>query len=89
MEKVNVAISSIEHVSICAKCIYHDSNACSNHASNIAKLNDEIAHLNVQLKTCKSLVDKVTFARDAFTIGRHSCLKDRLGFQKGTKNTKS
>jgi hypothetical protein len=89
MEKVNVAISSIEHVSICAKCIYHDSNACSNHASNIAKLNDEIAHLNVQLKTCKSEVDKVKFAWDAFTIGRLPSIKDGLGFQKGTKNTKS
>jgi hypothetical protein len=89
IEKVNVARSSIELVSICAKCKDHDFNVCSNDASTIAKLNDEIAHLNVQLKTCKSLVDKVTFSRDSFTIGRHSCIKDRLCFQKGTKNTKS
>jgi hypothetical protein len=45
IEKLNVA-SPIEHVSICAKCKDHDFNTCSNHASTIAKLNDEIAHLN-------------------------------------------
>jgi hypothetical protein len=89
IEKLSVASSSIEHVSICAKCQDHDFNACSNHASVIAKLNDEIAHLNVQLKTCKNEVDKVKFARDAFTIGRHPSIKDGLGFQKGTKNTKN
>jgi hypothetical protein len=89
IEKVNVASSSIEHVSICAKCKYHDFNACNNHAYTIAKLNDEIAHLNVQLKTCKNEVDKVKFARDAFTIGRHPSIKDGLGFKKETKNTKN
>jgi hypothetical protein len=45
------------------------------HASTIAKLNDEIAHLNDQLKTCKNEVEKVKFARDAFTIGRHPSIK--------------
>jgi hypothetical protein len=89
IEKVKVSSSSIEHVSICAKCKDHDFNVCSNHASTIVKLNDEIAHLNVQLKTCKSEVEKVKFARDAFTIGRHHSIKDGIGFQKGTKNTKS
>jgi hypothetical protein len=64
-------------------------NVCSNHASTIAKLNDEIAHLTVQLKSCKSAIEKVKFARDAFTIGRHPSIKDGIGFQKGTKNTKS
>jgi hypothetical protein len=64
-------------------------NGCSNHASTIAKLNDEIAQLNVQLKTWKNKVEKVKFARDAFTIGRHPSIKDGHGFQKETKNTKS
>jgi hypothetical protein len=80
---------SIEHVSICAKCRHHDFNACSNHASTVAKLNDEIAQFNIQLKNCKNEVEKVKFARDAFTIGRHPSIKDGLGFQKGTKNTKN
>jgi hypothetical protein len=78
IEKVNVASSSIEHVSICAKCKDHDFNVCSDHASSIVKLNDEIAHLNVQLKTCKSEVEKFKFARDDFTSGRHPFIKDGL-----------
>jgi hypothetical protein len=48
-----------------------------------------IAQLNVQLKNCKNEVEKVKFARDAFAIGRHPSIKDGLGFQKRTKNTKS
>ena len=89
IEKLNVASPSVEHVLICAKFKDHDFNACSNHASTIKKLNDEIVKLNVQLKTCKNEVDKVKFARDAFTIGRNPSIKYGLGFQKGTKNTKS
>jgi hypothetical protein len=89
IEKLNIASSSIEYVSICAKYKDHDFNACSIHASTIAKLNDKIVQLNVQLKTCKNEVEKVKFARDAFTIGRYPSIKDVLGFQKGTKNTKS
>jgi hypothetical protein len=38
-------------------------------------LNDEIAHLNDQLKTCKNEVEKVKFARGVFTIGRHTSSK--------------
>jgi hypothetical protein len=35
---------------------------------------------NAQLKTCKSDFDKLKFARDAYTIGRHPSIKDGLGF---------
>jgi hypothetical protein len=89
IEKLNVPSSSIEHVSIFAKCKDHDFNMGSNNASTIAKLNDEIAHLNVQLKNCKIEVEKVKFARDAFTIARHPSINDELGLQKETKNIKS
>ena len=41
----------MEHISICTKCKDHGFDACSNRASTIAKLNDEIVQLNVQLKT--------------------------------------
>jgi hypothetical protein len=51
IEQLSVASSSMEHVSTCAKCKEHDFCACSNHVSTIAKLNDEIVQLNVQLKT--------------------------------------
>jgi hypothetical protein len=52
-------------------------------------LNNDVANLNAQLKTCKSDYEKLKFARDAYTIGRHPSIKDGLGFQKGTKNLTS
>jgi hypothetical protein len=48
-----------------------------------------VASLNAQLKTCKVDFDKLKFARDAYTIGRHPSIKDGLGFRKETKNLTS
>jgi hypothetical protein len=42
LEKVNIASSSVEHVSICNRCKDLDVDACNNHISTIFKLNDEI-----------------------------------------------
>jgi hypothetical protein len=52
-------------------------------------LNDEVESLNAQLKTCKSDFDKLKFARDAYTVGRHPSIKDGLGFRRETKNLTS
>jgi hypothetical protein len=52
-------------------------------------LNEEVANLNAQLKICKNECEKIKFARDAYTIGRHPSIKEGLGFQKGTKNLTS
>jgi hypothetical protein len=89
LEKVNVASSSVEHVVICNMCKYFGIDACNEHASTILKLNKDVANLSAQLKTCKSDYEKLKFARDAYTIGRHPSIKDGLGFQKGTKNLTS
>jgi hypothetical protein len=48
-----------------------------------------VASLNAQLKTCKNDFDKLKFARDAYTIGRHPSIKVGLGFRKETKNLTS
>jgi hypothetical protein len=48
-----------------------------------------VASLNAQLKTCKVVFDKLKFARDAYTVGRHPSIKDGFGFQKKTKNLTS
>jgi hypothetical protein len=79
----------LERVFICNRCKDFNIDACNDHASTIAKLNDETVQLNVQLKTCNNEMEKVNFARDIYTIGRHLYIKDGLGFQKGTKGTKS
>ena len=52
-------------------------------------MNDEVASLNAQLKASKSEFDKLKFARDAYTIGRHPSIKDGLGFKREAKNLTS
>ena len=89
LEKVNVASSSVEHVVIYNRCKDFDIDACNGHASTILKLNNDVDNLSAQLKTCKNDYEKLKFARDAYTIGRHPSIKDGLGFQKGTKNLTS
>jgi hypothetical protein len=86
LEKVIETSSCVEHVIICNRCKDFDVDACNEHLTSIAKLNNEVASLNDQLKTCKVDYDKLKFARDAYTVGRHPSIKDGLGFQKETKN---
>jgi hypothetical protein len=87
LEEVNKTSSCVEHVVICNRC--KDFDTCDEHLASITKLNNEVASLNAQLKTCKVDFDKLKFARYAYTIGRHPSIKDGLGFQKKTKNLTS
>jgi hypothetical protein len=48
-----------------------------------------VASLNVQHKTSKNEFDKLKFARDAYTVGRHPSIKDGLGFKREAKNLTS
>jgi hypothetical protein len=86
LKKVNVASSCVEYVVICNRCKDFNIDACNEHVSTILKLNNDIASLNAQLKTCKDDYEKLKFARDAYTTDRHPSIKDGLGFQKETKN---
>jgi hypothetical protein len=89
LEEANKSSSCVEHVSICNRCKDFDVDACDEHLMSITKLNDEVASLKAQLKTCKINFDKLKFAREAYTIGRHPSIKDELGFQKEAKNLTS
>jgi hypothetical protein len=89
LEVANRSSSCVEHVVICNRCKDFDINSCDEHLACIAKLNDEMASLNAQLKTCKVDFDKLKFVRDAYTIGRHPSIKDGLGFRKEAKNLTS
>jgi hypothetical protein len=89
IENLDIASSSVEHVSICNRCKDFDVDACNNRVSTISRLNDENANLNAKLKTCKIECEKIKFAKEAYTIGRHPSIKDGLDFQKGTKNLTS
>jgi hypothetical protein len=89
LEEANATRSCVEHVVICNRCKDLNVNAYDEHLASIAKLNNEVASLNAQLKTCKVDYDKLKFARDAYIVGRHPSIKDGLGFQKETKNLTS
>jgi hypothetical protein len=89
LEVANKPSSCVEHVVICNRCKDFDIDACDKHLASITKLNDEVASINAQLKTCKVDFDKFKFARDAYTIGRHPLIKDGLGFRKEAKNITS
>jgi hypothetical protein len=78
--------SCVEHVEICTRCKDINIDAYSEHLACISKLNEEVASLNAQLKTSKSDFEKLKFARDAYTIGRHPSIKDGLGFKREAKN---
>jgi predicted RNase H-like nuclease (RuvC/YqgF family) len=80
LEEVNKTSSCVEHVSICNRCKDIDVDACDEHLASITKLNNEVASLNAQLKTCKVEFNKLKFARDTYTVGRHPSIKDVLGF---------
>jgi DNA repair exonuclease SbcCD ATPase subunit len=86
LEKINATSSCVEHVVICNRCKDVDFDE---HVATIAKLNNDVASLNDQLKTCKNDYEKLKFARDAYTVGRHPSIKDGLGFRKETKNLTS
>jgi hypothetical protein len=78
--------SCVENVVTCTRCKDINIDAFSEHLACISKLNEEVASLNAQLKTSKSEFDKLKFARDAYTIGRHPSIKDGLGFKREAKN---
>jgi hypothetical protein len=86
LEKVNTTSSCVEHMVICNRCKDVDFDE---HVATIAKLNNDVASLNGQLKTCKNDYEKLKFARDAYTVGRHPSIKNGLGFRKETKNLTS
>jgi hypothetical protein len=87
LEKVNETSSCVEHIVICNRCKDLDVDACNEHASTIAKLNNDVAGLSAQLKTCMDNYEKLKFAREAYNVG--PSIKDGLGFRKETKNLTS
>ena len=89
LEIASKSTSCVEIVETCNRCKDFDIDACSEHLVSIFKLKDEVASLNAQLKTCKIDFDKLKFARDAYTVGRHPSIKDGLGFRKEAKNITS
>jgi hypothetical protein len=53
----------------------------------VADLNAKIEKLNAQVKHANDELEKVKFARGAYTSGRHTMIQDGVRFQRGA-NTK-
>jgi hypothetical protein len=89
LEIASKSTSCVENVVACTRCKDINIDVYSEHLDYISKLNEEVASLNAQLKTSKSDFDKLKFARDAYTVGRHPSIKDGLGFKREVKNLTS
>jgi chromosome segregation ATPase len=88
LEEANETRSCVEHVIICNRCKDFDVDACDKHLNSIAKLNDEVASHNAQLKTCKIDFDKLKFARDVYTVGDTPQLRMDLVFERNQELNK-
>src|SRR5688500_2603434 len=89
LEIASKSTSCVENVVTCTRCKDINFDAYSEHLACISKLNEEVASLNAQLETSKSDFEKLKFARDAYTVGRHPSIKDGLGFKREAKNLTS
>jgi hypothetical protein len=64
LEVANKSSSCVEHFIIYNRCKDFDIDACDEYLASIAKLNNEVASLNAQLKICKINFDQLKFARE-------------------------
>jgi hypothetical protein len=89
LSSCHASISSLKNINDDLNAIMKKLNVSSSSLEYVSIYTRCKDQLNVELKTCKHDVEKVKFARDAFTIGRHPFIKDGLGFHVGAKDTKS
>jgi hypothetical protein len=76
--------STVDHVTICAR--YRDVNvdAIHDHLALIKQQNDHIAQLTAKINEHDIENEKFKFARSMLYNGRHSGIKDDIGFQQGS-----
>jgi hypothetical protein len=75
--------SSVEHVSICARCRDIDINAIYDHMALIKQQNDHIALLDAKIAEHNLENEKFKFARSMLYNGRRPGIKDGIGFKRG------
>jgi hypothetical protein len=82
----NVSTSTIEHVTICARCKDVNVDAMNDHIAMIKEQNDHIAKLNAKIVEHELENEKFKFARSMLYNGRHPGIKDGIGFQQGSQS---
>jgi hypothetical protein len=75
--------STIEHVTICTRCRDINVDAIHDHLTLIKKQNDHIAQLSAKINEHDLENENFKFARSMLYSGRHTGIKDDIGFQQG------
>jgi chromosome segregation ATPase len=75
--------SSVDHVTICARCRDINVDAIHDHLALIKQQNDHIAQLTAKIKEHEIENEKFKFARSMLYGGRRPGIKDGIGFQQG------
>jgi hypothetical protein len=78
--------STVDHVSVCTRCRDINVEAIDDHLAMIKKQNDHIATLNAKIAKHELENVKFKFARSMLYNGRHSSIKDGIGFQQGSQS---
>jgi hypothetical protein len=75
--------STVDHVSICARCRDVNVDAIHDHLALIKQQNDHIATLTAKINEHEIENEKFKFARSMLYSGRCPSIKDDTGFQQG------
>jgi hypothetical protein len=75
--------STIEHVTICTRCRDVNIDAIHDHIAMIKQQNDHIAKLDAKIADHDLENENFKLARSMLYSGRHTGIKDGIGFQQG------
>jgi hypothetical protein len=75
--------STVEHVTICTRCIDINVDAIHDHLALIKQQNDHIAQLTSKINEHEIENENFKFARSMLYSGRSLGIKDGIGFQRG------
>jgi hypothetical protein len=78
--------STVDHVSICARCRDVNVDAIHDHIALIKQQNDHIAQLTAKINEHEIENEKFKFARSMLYSGRRPGIKDGIGFPKILSN---
>jgi hypothetical protein len=87
IDELNVckpSTSTIDHVTICARCRDINVDAIHDHLALIRQQNDHIAQLTAKINVHEIENENFKFARRMLYNGRRPGIKDGIGFQQGT-----
>jgi hypothetical protein len=87
VDELNVckpSTSTVDHVTICARCRDVNIDAINDHLALIKQQNDHIAQLTAKINEHEIENEIFKFARSMLYSGRRPDIKDGIGFQQGS-----